>query len=118
MSDKAPALTADEADKIVDAFAAATKLRSLALSWFREEDFPRWCAIDAQFQPNYQHWLQRSEAAFQRHQSAGIPIVKVVLDPEEFLAWSRVNGGRVDSSARALFATIKAMPPGDGQSVH
>jgi hypothetical protein len=37
-------------------------LMALAVTWFRKEDWPRWLAIDPDFQPDYDHWLERSEA--------------------------------------------------------
>lgn len=84
-------------------------LRSLSVTWFREADWPQWCAIDPDFQPDYHHWLRRAEAEFQRRKAMDQPIQKVVLDPAKFLAWSRTHGGQVDSHARVAFAAVTAM---------
>ena len=86
-----------------------TKMRGLGISWVRKEDWPRWLEIDSQFQPDYQHWLRRNEAAFTKYQAAGVPIIKVLVDPDEFLAWSRDNGGGVGSDDRAAFVTRKVL---------
>ncbi len=86
-----------------------SKLRALALAWLREEDWPRWLEIDPQFQPDYQHWLARMEAAFAQHQRIGYKVEKIVVGIDEFLEWSRVNGGKVDTHARAGFAAYKVM---------
>ena len=87
--------------------AAVMILKTLAISWFRREDWARWRAIDPDFQPDYSHWLLRAELAFERHQSPLYVLEKVIIDPDEFLAWSRLNGGKVDTQARAAFAAIQ-----------
>jgi hypothetical protein len=63
-------------------------LQGLALGWYREEDWPRWCAIDPDFQPDYNHWLRRAEAALIQAEQAGRPFHKVIIDPDEFIEWS------------------------------
>jgi hypothetical protein len=83
------------------------KVTALALAWFRECDWPRWCSIDPLFQPDYQHWLGRSEAAFERYRAAGVPILKVVIRPDEFMAWSLANGAGIHTHARAHYAVLK-----------
>ena len=79
-------------------------LKGLAVAWLREEDWPRWLSIDSDFQPDYQHWLRRIEAALKEQETRGHRVVKVTIDPDEFLKWSRINGGKVNSQARAGFA--------------
>jgi hypothetical protein len=83
------------------------KLIALAMAWFRRNDWPRWCAIDADFQPDYQYWLGRSEAAFEHCMAAGVPILKVVVHYDDFMAWSRANAAGVGTHARAHFAILK-----------
>lgn len=83
-------------------------VRSVSLAWFRQADWPQWCAIDPDFQPDYHHWLRRAEAEFQRRQALQQPVQKVLLDPAAFLAWSRANGGQVNSQARQAFTAILA----------
>lgn len=84
-------------------------LKGLAVAWFREEDWARWRSIDPDFQPDYDHWLRRAETAFERHKALGKRVVKVTLDPEEFVVWSRATTGVVDAGARAEFAAIRLM---------
>lgn len=83
------------------------KLQGMAVAWFRQEDWPRWCAMDPGFQPDYEHWRERIEEAFARYQAEGVPVVKVTLDPDEFLEWSRGNNAGVGTKARATFAAFK-----------
>ena len=85
-------------------------LRSLAVTWFREEDWPRWLAIDPNFQPNYDHWLKRSEQAIKDWNDPSVVLEKVMLDPDDFLEWSRTNaGGEVGQPARAQYAALVLM---------
>lgn len=84
-------------------------MKSLSIAWFRKEDWQRWCEICPDFQPDYNHWLRRAEAKFQELQALGKRLQKVVIEPAEFLEWSRVNGGKIDTYARAEFAAFKAM---------
>lgn len=84
------------------------KMQGVGVAWFRREDWPRWLAMDPDFQPDYQHWLRRMEDVFARLKATGAPVVKVTLDPDQFLAWSSASGRGIGTDARAAFAAIKA----------
>lgn len=84
-------------------------IKSLAIAWLKEEEWPQWLSIDSDFQPDYKHWLGRMNAAFAHYQSLGHRVVKITIEVDEFLEWSRSNGGKVDSNARAAFAAYKSM---------
>ncbi|MCR5875137.1 hypothetical protein LRS10_13645 [Phenylobacterium sp. J426] len=82
----------------------------VALAWMRKEDWPRWLAIDPDFQPDYDHWLRRVEAGIKEIEARGHQVQKVVLDPDKFLAWSReFAGGEVNSKARSRYAAFMAL---------
>jgi hypothetical protein len=83
------------------------KMESLSLAWYRKEDWPRWCEICPDFQPDYQYWLRWAESALKKYEGLGQRLVKVVIQPEEFLDWSRINGGKIDTNARSAFAAFK-----------
>ena len=78
----------------------------VAIAWLRKEDWPQWLAIDPNFQPDYDHWLKRMEKAVADTQKTGHLVEKIDVEPGEFLKWSRVNGGKVDSKARAAYAAM------------
>ncbi len=85
-------------------------LKTLAVTCFRREDWPRWLAIDPDFQPDYDHWLKNSEQAMADYDDTQYVLEKVMVDPDEFLEWSRVNaGGEVGQSARAQYAGFVLM---------
>ena len=79
-------------------------LKTLAVTWFRREDWPRWLAIDPEFDPDYDNWLKKSERALLEHADPRIVLEKVMVNPDEFLAWSRMNGGDIGTRARAAYA--------------
>ncbi len=80
-------------------------LKTLAVTWFRKGDWPRWLAMDSDFDPDYDHWLKKSEQAMAEYNDPRYMLEKVMVDPDEFLEWSRVNaGGEVGQHARAHYA--------------
>jgi hypothetical protein len=91
--------------------SAGPKLQGMAVAWMREADWPRWLEIDRDFQPDYRHWLKRMEDAVAQLKARGMPVIKVTIDPEEFLAWSKANGEGIGSIDRAAFAVMRAMEP-------
>jgi hypothetical protein len=85
------------------------KLKRLAVAWLRENEWPRWLAIDPNFQPDYQHWLRRMENTFSELKSQGVNVVKADIGIDDFTAWSKAHGnGRVDTEARAEYAATIA----------
>ncbi|MCK1693678.1 hypothetical protein [Bradyrhizobium sp. 144] len=80
------------------------KMIGVAVAWMRKEDWPRWLAIDPNFQPDYDHWLKRMNAAVQRLEAEGKLCEKVEIDPDEFLDWCRLNGCKVEPNSRATYA--------------
>ena len=85
-------------------------LKTVAVTWFRKEDWPRWLAIDPDFQPDYDHWLRKSKQTMADYNDPRYVLEKVMVDPDEFLEWSRVNaGGEVGQSARAQYAGFVLM---------
>jgi hypothetical protein len=75
------------------------QIRGWAIPWYRKEDWSQWRAI-CNFATDYDKWLQRAQAGFKEHQVRGNFPEKVVIDPDEFVEWSRVHGGKIPSDAR------------------
>lgn len=84
-------------------------MKSLSVAWFTKEDWPQWCSIDQDFDPDFGSWLIRAESAFEKHKALGHTVHKVLIHPDEFLHWCRINGRKINSDARAMFATFKTM---------
>ena len=80
------------------------KMVGMAVAWMRKEDWPRWLAIDPDFQPDYNHWLKRMEATVKQFEDKGTLLEKVIINPDEFVEWCDVNGYKVGSKARSTYA--------------
>jgi hypothetical protein len=78
----------------------------VAIAWLRREDWPQWLTIDANFHPDYDRWLKRSEAAMERAKKNNRLVEKVTINPDKFVEWSHTNGGKVDARARARYAAF------------
>jgi len=77
----------------------------IAITWFNEADWPRWLAIDPEFQPDYDLWLERMDKMIAALHAQNIGVVKVMVDPDEFVRWA---GDDVGSIRRSTFAALKA----------
>ncbi|MRD46772.1 hypothetical protein GHT07_05765 [Caenimonas koreensis DSM 17982] len=86
-----------------------SNVRSIALAWLRKDEWPRWLELDPQFQPDYEHWLRRMNEAVAELQRRGNKVNKIDVGIDEFLEWSRVNGGKVDTHTRSAFVAYKGM---------
>src|SRR2546426_11458667 len=84
-------------------------MKSLSIPWIREEDWPRWCSIIC-LKAEFRFWLGQAETNVKEREALGYNVVKVMLDPDEFLEWSGYNvEGKTHSMARAAFAAYKSM---------
>jgi hypothetical protein len=79
-------------------------IRAWAIAWYREEDWAKWRAACPDFAPDYGQWLIRANAGFAKVQRDGYFPEKVMLDLDEFLEWSKSNGGKIDGNARSRYA--------------
>lgn len=80
-------------------------VRAWIIPWYRKQDWPRW-AVLCQFLGSYEEWLGRAEAGAKRYERLGYNVAKVVVDPEQFIEWSKRSGGKIDHEARIAFATL------------
>jgi len=84
-----------------------SKTKGAGIAWFERTDYDRLLALFEdrdQYPPNHDEWLGWAEAAAAKLVIAGEPVVRIKLDPDEFSAWCKRNGLKVDSQARSRFA--------------
>jgi hypothetical protein len=81
-------------------------IMGIAVAWLRKEDWPRWLAADPNFQPDYNHWLKRMEAACLQLEQRGSHFEKIDVGFDEFMEWCRINGSKVDPQARSAYAAM------------
>ena len=85
-------------------------VKGMAVAWFKQSDWPRWMRIcPGGFEPSYTHWLSRAEAALADLDRQGTPYQKVVIDPDEFLAWCKETGeDPLQQGTRTKYAVMTA----------
>lgn len=76
----------------------------VAVAWLRREDWPRWQAIDSDL-PAYDQWLNKIETAIKEVKKNGQIAEKIIINPDDFVAWCRTNNRQIERNARALFAS-------------
>jgi hypothetical protein len=81
---------------------------TIALAWFREEDWSTWLAVAPDFQPDRGHWLRRCEGQIAALEARGIE-GKITLDPPLFVAWAQQNGKGLGTKERAAYAALVFM---------
>jgi hypothetical protein len=86
---------------------SGTPLRIIGLPWYRREDYPtiRQVMADSHMLAStYDQWLAAAENNESVGQQAGLEIVRVMIEPEEFKAWCRARDLKPDGAARTKYA--------------
>jgi len=87
------------------------RISAMGIPWYRREDYPRIRKIMAdgeRFPEAYEDWLHRAEAVERRIAASGVPAIRAMIDPEQFLIWCKIRASKCDSQARGRFAAEKA----------
>jgi len=80
-------------------------------AWYRPENYLRLLEIfeDAEKLPRtFEDWLAKAEAGCKNFEDRGIWVIRVNIDPDEFLTWCGANNLKIDAKARMKFANIEA----------
>jgi hypothetical protein len=89
--------------------------RAVAFAWYTPETWAelRATADDPEaLDESYEAWLASAEDALQSLQSRGVPAKRFPLDVAAAAAWSRKEGRRFDSAARAAYvAAVRPKGP-------
>ena len=86
-----------------------SKPRTIAVTWFREEDWPVWAAMDPLFDTSHARWLAKMNAQLPLIERRGIEVVKVEMDPNAFTAWAKASGKGHRQTDRAAYAAFVLM---------
>lgn len=79
------------------------------MSWWRPDNYARVVEISAdkeQFVDTFEEWRESAQELFNEIQKQGLLAVKVMVDPEELLAWATSEGYEINSSTRSQFAVL------------
>jgi hypothetical protein len=89
-----------------------SKLRGIAVPWFTAESWPRLLAIAADrdtLPATFEAFVERAGERFDRDVANGLPLEKVLIDPEALGSWCADLGRSCDGRARAMFAVVMLM---------
>ena len=76
------------------------KPQAIGIPWYKEEDYERLRAMfedGDKLHDSYAGWLQAAENGVKQLEGGGMRVVKVQTDPDEFAAWCRAHGQKLDS---------------------
>lgn len=88
---------------IKDAVAA------VPFAWWRPDNYARVLEISVDKEnlwPTFREWRNAAQKGFDQLRADGLPVVKVMIDPEELLKWATAEGRAIDGKARAEFAVV------------
>jgi len=77
------------------------------MSWWRPDTYARIVeiSVDKQnFPDTFKEWRKLAQKQFDTLRAEGLPVVKIVIDPDELLAWATSLGRNVDAKTRIEFA--------------
>lgn len=77
--------------------------------WLRPEDYPRFRAIFDDVDDTFEEWRARMDRRLVEFSQKGIEIERMLINPDELVAWCRANGRPVDANARAEYPAVLAM---------
>jgi uncharacterized membrane protein len=93
-------------------------IKTVAVAWYARKNYPRVLKFmeDAHLLPSsYDQWRARAERLVRQTEASGVRVIKVDVDPEEFVAWAKARGLKADANARVEFANEAAFAPvGEG----
>jgi hypothetical protein len=90
------------------------QMRALGVAWYLPEDYQRIREISHdEMQPTFKDFeakMARQLPQFQAQLPPGTIVEKVVVNPDELLAFaSKFHGGKIDSKVRSAFAAMVVM---------
>ena len=90
--------------------------KKVGLARYRKDQWQRWLdAVDDRqvWEESYDRWHRQAEVMAERLRRAGLEIVWVDLDVDEFTAWCESRGYRNDGESRSRYAAeqIGNIPP-------
>ncbi|GJD52496.1 hypothetical protein OPKNFCMD_5262 [Methylobacterium crusticola] len=89
--------------------------RSVGMPWYRAQDYSRLLEVmeDADRLPgSHEAWRLSAEQVEGEVKRSGVAVVRVVIEPDGFVAWCTAHGLRANAASRARFANESAADPG------
>ncbi len=86
-------------------------VRAVGMAWYRRADYTRikQVMVDSEKLPTtFDKWQTLAEKGEQQLKAKGHLVIRVHIDPEEFVAWCASNNCEVDADGRMAFANAEA----------
>jgi hypothetical protein len=83
-------------------------VRGVGIAWYSRQNYRRILEVmeDAgKLHRTYDQWLKSAEASERQLKRAGHTVVRAMIEPDEFLAWCRARGLKVDAKARTQWGS-------------
>jgi hypothetical protein len=83
---------------------------NIGLAWFRPEDYSQILKIVEQprdLSGDYNQWLEKTEGTERYWKRRGFLVVRVVVDPEKFLAWCSARSVEPNGDALGRFVQLR-----------
>lgn len=82
--------------------------RAVGVPWFRREDYDRIRDVcEDELPATFDEWEKMIQGRYDQRVSAGMPLEKVMIDPDELVAFAA--GRKIDGSIRAELAVRRIM---------
>lgn len=86
----------------------SAEIAPIGIGWFNREDYPRILEImvDAEIMPpTHGLWRDAAEAQEMRAKDSGLRVIRVRIEPDQFLAWCADAGLPANAQARMAYAS-------------
>lgn len=87
---------------------AGMVVRAIGVAWYRAEDYQRVREVsDDEMVPTFNEFEAKMAVRLPQFQAPGVVLEKVIIDPDELLAFARqLHGGKIDTKVRSAFAAM------------
>ena len=82
----------------------------VGIGWYRPQDWARLREISVDrdnLEATHAEWVVQANRVVRQLEETGQACDRIVVDPEELLAWCRAHGCPVDGAARSRFVSEK-----------
>jgi hypothetical protein len=87
-------------------------IRSVGVPWFTRGQYEKLLKVGddrATMLPTFDEFERIAGQRFEQHKARGLPVEKVLIDVDEFVAWCQAEARPIDADARAEFAAVILM---------
>jgi hypothetical protein len=87
-------------------------VRCIGVPWFTRTQYEKLLEVSddrATMLPTFDEFERIAGQRFEQHRARGLPVEKMPIDVDDFIAWCLAEGCPIDAHARAEFAAVILM---------